>query len=83
MPTETEIQLWSGWGRRVRARREALEMRSVDLALKCGLSAQRIHQIETGECGTSDRLRIKVADALGVGAGELFPYPVDPARAAS
>lgn len=77
--------LWREWGQRVRDRRHALELTQAQLGQRIRSSAQRINQIEHGECGTSDDFRLRLAAALGATVNDLFPYPTpepvaDPAQ---
>jgi transcriptional regulator with XRE-family HTH domain len=60
-------------GENVRRRREELGLTGVQLAERAGMAPSAISQIETGRRSPSSTSVIKLADALGVEAGELFP----------
>lgn len=75
MPTETETRLREAWGAVIKARREALRLSLADVAMACGVSKQRVHQIEQGQGGTPDELRVQLARTLQTSANDLFQYP--------
>ena len=60
-------------GERVRHRREELGLTGAQLAARAGMAPSAVSQIETGRRSPSSTSVIKLADALGVEAGELFP----------
>jgi transcriptional regulator with XRE-family HTH domain len=57
----------------VRRRREDLGLTGAQLAARAGMAPSAISQIETGKRMPSFTSVIKLADALGVSVGELFP----------
>lgn len=63
------------WGRRIRARREALGMTQVQVAQLAQLSQQAIAQYETGRFVPADNTKLRLARALGVAPGVLFEWP--------
>ena len=60
-------------GREVRRRREELGLTGAELAARSGLSPGAISQIENGKRTPSSTTVMKLAQGLGVQAGELYP----------
>jgi transcriptional regulator with XRE-family HTH domain len=60
-------------GKEVRRRREELGLTGAQLAARAGMAPSAVSQIETGKRSPSSASVIKLAQALGVEAGELFP----------
>ena len=60
-------------GIEVRRQRKALGMTGVELAEKAGLAPSAVSQIETGRRTPSSTSVFKLAEALGVGVGDLYP----------
>ena len=72
--TKTKLTLPERHGLLVADRRNHEEISQRTLAELADTSQQTISRIEAGTCGTSDDMRVRIADALGVKAAELFPY---------
>lgn len=60
-------------GIEIRRQRKALGMTGAELAEKAGLAPSAVSQIETGRRTPSSTSVFKLAEALGVGVGELYP----------
>jgi transcriptional regulator with XRE-family HTH domain len=60
-------------GEEVRRRREELGLTGAQLADRAGLAPSAVSQIETGKRSPSSMSVMKLADALGVEIGELYP----------
>jgi transcriptional regulator with XRE-family HTH domain len=60
-------------GEEVRRRREALGLTGAQLAAKAGMAPSAVSQIETGKRTPSSTSVLKLAYALGVEVGELYP----------
>jgi transcriptional regulator with XRE-family HTH domain len=60
-------------GEEVRRRREALGLTGAQLAARAGLAPSAVSQIETGKRTPSSASVIKLAAALGVEVGDLYP----------
>ena len=60
-------------GIEIRRQRKALGMTGAELAEKAGLAPSAVSQIETGRRTPSSTSVLKLAEALGVGVGELYP----------
>jgi len=60
-------------GEEVRRRREALGLTGAQLATRAGLAPSAVSQIETGKRTPSSASVIKLAAALGVEVGHLYP----------
>ena len=60
-------------GEAVRRRREELRLTGAQLAAKAGMAPSAVSQIETGKRTPSSSSVVKLAAALGVEVGELFP----------
>lgn len=67
--------LYSGWGEKLRERREALKLTQEQLAEATGLRQSTISRIEKGEQCPSDRAKWLLAGALRVRVEDVFPYP--------
>lgn len=61
------------WGEGVKAYRQIQHMTQHQLAARCGCSQRAISRIENGS-STSDGMRVRIAEALGVSVYRLFPY---------
>lgn len=72
MDREKEECLKLEFGRRVRWFRKRQGLSQETLALACGLDRTYIGSVERGERNLSLINIYKIADALGVSAGELF-----------
>lgn len=68
-------------GRRVRMHREAQRLSLRAMAAQVGISFVTLGQIERGESGASDGVKIRIARVLGVDFDELFL--LDPVGAAA
>src|SRR5918997_3793121 len=60
-------------GEEVRNRREELGLTGAQLAARAGMAPSAVSQIETGKRTPNSTSVIKLAAALGVEAGDLFP----------
>ena len=60
-------------GEEVRRRREELRLTGAQLAEKAGMAPSAVSQIETGKRTPSSSSVVKLAAALGVEVGDLFP----------
>ena len=60
-------------GEAVRRRREELRLTGAQLAEKAGMAPSAVSQIETGKRTPSSSSVVKLAAALGVEVGDLFP----------
>lgn len=60
------------WGRKIREARGPKSQ--ADLAVEVGVDQATISRIENG-AGCSDRLKLRIATALGVSVGDLFGWP--------
>jgi transcriptional regulator with XRE-family HTH domain len=65
-------------GEEVRRQREALGLTGAQLAARAGLAPSAVSQIETGKRTPSSISVIKLAGALGIEVGDLFPKPQTP-----
>lgn len=61
-------------GQMVRLRREELGVTQVDLATAAGTNQQTISRVERATMTPNDALRVAIAKALQMRAGELFMY---------
>lgn len=59
-------------GRNVRALREAQRLTKARLSMMAGLSRQELSKVESGEANVTLNTLSRLADALGVGVGDLF-----------
>lgn len=62
------------WGEGVRLLRSIKNLSQVALAERARVTQPTISRIENGSRRVSDSARLRIADALGVNAHELFPY---------
>lgn len=60
-------------GEEVKSRRQALGLTGAQLAARADMAPSAVSQIETGKRTPSSTSVAKLAEALGVGPGELFP----------
>ena len=60
-------------GEEVRRRREELGLTGAQLAARAGMAPSTVSQIETGKRSPSSASVMKLAQALGIEAGDLFP----------
>jgi len=69
------------WGRNIAEARRRLGMSQTELGdaipLRNKMSAHTVSRWERGVTVPSDENRIRLAEILGVPAGDLFPYPDD------
>jgi transcriptional regulator with XRE-family HTH domain len=72
MDKARQDELKRTFGARVRALRKAQKLSQEGVALKAGLDRSYVGQIERGESNLSLVNIHRIAEALGVGAGELF-----------
>lgn len=68
------------WGRRLRARREALDIGQTKLAKAVGTSQANLSRIERGEQLPVYELAKKLAEALSCDPAELFPWTLEDAE---
>lgn len=67
--------LYADWGARLREKRLAAGISQQALADAADSTNAHISNIERGLTSVSDKLRIRLATALGTTVAELFPYP--------
>ena len=60
-------------GAEIRRRREAVGLTGAELAAKAGMAPSAVSQIETGKRTPSSTSVVKLASALGVEVGDLYP----------
>ena len=60
----------------IRARREELGMRQLDLARAVGVTNSAVSLWEKGETSPTYKMSLKIAKALGMNARDLF-YPLE------
>ena len=60
----------------IRARRQELGMRQLDLARAVGVTKSAVSQWELGETSPTYKMSLKVAKALGMNARDLI-YPLE------
>jgi DNA-binding XRE family transcriptional regulator len=65
-------------GEEIRRRREEQELTGFQLAVKAGMAPSAVSQIETGKRVPSSASVLKLAGALGVDVGELYPKAQNP-----
>lgn len=70
-------KIQKGLGKRIRALRRIKNLTQEDLGEKAGLSYKFVGEIERGEVNPSLDSLVKIATALGVKVGDLFPREVD------
>jgi transcriptional regulator with XRE-family HTH domain len=68
-------------GEQVRSRREELGLTGAQLAARAGMAPSAVSQIETGRRSPSSTSVMKLASALGVEPGELYPKAPQPSLA--
>lgn len=61
------------WGRRIRKLRRDKELTATEVARRVGIHRNHLHRIEGG-AATTDEVRIRIADALGVKPEEIFTF---------
>lgn len=66
-----------GLGKRIRTLRKSKALTQEELGEKAGLSYKFVGEIERGEVNPSLDSLVRIAKALGVKAGDLFPREVD------
>jgi transcriptional regulator with XRE-family HTH domain len=66
-----------GLGKRIRALRRVKSLTQEELGEKAGLSYKFVGEVERGEVNPSLDSLIRIANALGVKIGDLFPRDVD------
>lgn len=67
----SEVQ--AEWGRRIRKLRRDKELTATEVARRVGIHRNHLHRIEGG-AATTDEVRIRIADALGVKPEEIFTF---------
>jgi transcriptional regulator with XRE-family HTH domain len=72
MDKARQEELKRAFGARLRALRKARKLSQEGVALKAGLDRSYVGQIERGEANLSLVNIHRIAEALGVAAGELF-----------
>jgi transcriptional regulator with XRE-family HTH domain len=65
-------------GEEIRRRREEQGLTGFQLAVKAGMTPSAVSQIETGKRTPNSASVVKLATALGVEVGELYPKAQDP-----
>ena len=68
------VDVHRSWGKRLKARRQALNLTQQQLADICGVRQSTISRIEAGTC-PRDAAKWLLAGALGTTVEDLFPYP--------
>lgn len=63
------------WGRRVEEARQARGMSQRALARRTGVTQQTISKVETGRMCPHDRVKVRLARALGHDPADLFRWP--------
>ena len=66
-----------GLGKRIRTLRKLKALTQEELGEKAGISYKFVGEIERGEVNPSLDSLVRIANALGVKAGDLFPREVD------
>lgn len=66
-------EIRSTWGERIRARRGRVTQKQ--LAERTGLDQGTISRIEQGKASVSDETKVRIAEALDCGVGDLFGWP--------
>ena len=79
-PTTPPKSLGAIWGDAVAERRKLLGLSQQTLADLCGTTQQTISKIELGEIIPRDRLKVTIANRLGVPLSALFAWPELAAR---
>jgi transcriptional regulator with XRE-family HTH domain len=62
----------TAFAQRIRARRRALDLTQEDVALRIGTSTPYIGHLESGKRHPSEKVVVKLADALRIDRAELF-----------
>ncbi|MBI2710468.1 MAG: helix-turn-helix transcriptional regulator [Actinobacteria bacterium] len=69
----------AAWGERVADARRARRLSQADLAERAGVSQQTISKLERGRLCPHDRLKLRLAQALGIAPHELWAWlPAEP-----
>lgn len=63
------------WGVNVADAREDLGLTQLQLAELCDVTQQTISKVERGVIRPRDRLKLRLAEALGRRPSDLFPWP--------
>ena len=66
-----------GLGKRIRTLRKLKALTQEELGERAGLSYKFVGEIERGKVNPSLDSLVKIANALGVKAGNLFPHQAD------
>jgi len=77
MPEITSQNLWSVWGPRLRAAREAEGLTQEQLAERSGVGQPVISAIERKVRGGRDATQVSLARALNRPVAEIFPRDID------
>lgn len=72
---DTALLIEQVWGVNVAAARSDLGLTQEQLALLCDVTQQTISKVERGVIRPRDRLKLRLAHALGRRPAELFPWP--------
>ncbi len=67
--------LGSRWGTAVANRRRVLGFSQAELAELCSVTQQTISKIEAGRMIPHDRLKLVIANRMGIDPGALFTWP--------
>jgi transcriptional regulator with XRE-family HTH domain len=63
------------WGSAVAERRKAIGLTQAQLAELCAVTQQTVSQIECGRSNPHDRLKLVLANRLGIDPKVLFAWP--------
>lgn len=74
-PLVVHLTLAKHWGAAVAERRRRVGLTQGQLAELCQVTQQTISKIEAGGMIPHDRLKLVIANRLGVGPGKLFAWP--------
>lgn len=77
--TTASASLAERWGRTIETKRREQQMSQWELADLAHTSQQTISRIERGAQGVTDTLKVRIAKAFGMSAGDLFTYDEVPA----
>ncbi len=69
------LEVWAWFVRYTRRRRGLSQLA---LARAAGVAQQTISKVEAGVICPQDGLKVRLAQALGVPTGDLFPWPAPP-----
>ena len=72
-PPEPPVEHWAAL---VLEARRRCRLSQTALGQAAGVTQQTISKVEQGDICPHDRLKLRLAAALGVPPGELFPWPV-------